>query len=262
MTNDQWADERPTAAPIGRPRVFIDIESTGTNPHHDRIVEISCLREDPGGAEQQRTHRVNPVINIPASASKVHGIYDGDVDEEPPFAAYARSFNAFLDGCDLVGFNLINFDLVMLAAEFDRVGIPFDLEGRNIIDCMVIFHQQEPRTLEAAVMKYTGQSHDNAHSALADVKATRNIFKAQLEQYPELGTSMEDLHAVCHPTNPDWIDPEGKLTTTVAGPALTFGKHRGRTLEELSDIDPGYLSWILNSDFPAAVKDVVKGFVV
>ena len=68
----------------------------------------------------------------------------------------------------------------------------------------------------------------DAHTSLAEVKAAMEILESQLKDHPELGSSMESLHAFCHPRQPDWIDDEGKVVLTDEGPALGFGKHRGR----------------------------------
>ena len=62
---------------------------------------------------------------------KVHGITDEDVADKPSFRQYAKNLIAFLEGADLGGFGAIRFDLPMLAAEFRRVGLEFDLNGRT-----------------------------------------------------------------------------------------------------------------------------------
>ena len=63
---------------------------------------------------------------------------------------------------------------------------------------------------------------------------------------------------MCHPKEPDWIDDEGKLLTTDNGPALGFGKHRGRLLKDIANLDADYLNWIIYGDFTATVKQVVR----
>ena len=125
---------------MDRPIVFIDLESTGLNPSYDRIVEITVIKVHPDGSEEEKTVRINPEVPIPAGATSVHGITDEDVLNQPPFSRYAKNLLAFLDGSDLAGFNAIRFDLPMLRAEFARAGVRFDLEGRNVVDPMVIFH--------------------------------------------------------------------------------------------------------------------------
>jgi len=59
---------------LERPIAFIDVETTGTNPHSDRVVELSILRIQPDGKEEYKSHRVNPGVPIPPEATAVHGI--------------------------------------------------------------------------------------------------------------------------------------------------------------------------------------------
>jgi len=239
----------------------VDLETTGVNPQVDRIVEITVLRIDPDGTTQQRTVRVNPGTSIPAGAIDVHGITDEMVAGEPGFAQYAKGFYSFLDGCDLSGFGIKGFDVPLLRAEFLRAGIDFSIDDRRIVDALVIYHAREPRDLSAAYSKFCGKTLEDAHTSMNDVLAAKEVLEAMVVMYADLGNTVEQLHDACHVKDASWIDDDGKLVISDNGPALGFGKHRGRALKELAVMDPGYLSWILHSDFTATVKDVVKEFV-
>src|SRR4029079_1806743 len=96
---------------LARPLAVIDLETTGTDPQKDRIVEISILKLLPDSRQVHRTRRLHPGLPIPAAASAVHGITDADVADEPRFVQVADGLLRFLDGCDLCGFNLKRFDL-------------------------------------------------------------------------------------------------------------------------------------------------------
>jgi hypothetical protein len=109
---------------LARPLAIIDLETTGTNPQSDRIVEISILKLPPDGPPLQRTRRLNPGVPIPPAATAVHGITDADVADAPRFEQVAGALLAFLDGCDLCGFNLKRFDLQLLCQEFAQPGLP------------------------------------------------------------------------------------------------------------------------------------------
>ena len=99
---------------LKRPIVFFDLETTGVDPAHDRIVEISMIKISPDGEETVKTRRLNPEMPIPPEATAVHGITDEDVKDCPTFARIARSLEAFLVGCDFGGFNSNRFDLPVL----------------------------------------------------------------------------------------------------------------------------------------------------
>ena len=82
----------------------------------DRIIEVSVLKLLPGGAHDHRTRRVNPGVPIPMEATTIHGISDDDVADMPTFRAIAPGLARYLDGCDLCGYNILKYDLRLLAA--------------------------------------------------------------------------------------------------------------------------------------------------
>ena len=40
-------------------------------------------------------------------------------------------------------------------------------------------------------------------------------------------------------------------------PTLSFGKHKGKTVDEVLENEPGYFGWLLNADFPLYTKKVL-----
>lgn len=242
---------------LERPIAFIDVETTGTNPNSDRVVELSILRIQPDGTEEYKSHRVNPEIPIPADATAIHGITDADVSGLPMFSQYARSVRDFLEGCDIAGFNVIKFDLPCLEAEFARVGIEFSRRGRYLVDSMVIYHQRDPRDLKAAYRKYCGLEMENAHVAEEDAKAAAAILDGQLEIYDDLPKDMAGLCAICYQVQENCIDVDGKFIWVEGEAVCNFGKkYRGRKLRDIAATDPSYLSWITGSDFSVEVKKI------
>jgi Exonuclease len=144
---------------LERPLAVIDLETTGIDTKIDRIIEVSVLKLLPGGGHDHRTRRVNPGVPIPAEATQVHGITDDDVADCPTFRAIAPGLARFLEGCDLAGFNILKYDLRLLAAEYNRAGVGFSIAGRKVIDACHIFHQRERRDLTAAYRFYCGLDH-------------------------------------------------------------------------------------------------------
>src|SRR5690606_5341836 len=79
---------------LDRPLVFLDLETTGLSPAHDRIVELAIIKVTPQGDVLERVRRFDPGCPIPPEATAVHGIGDDDVRGEPPFARRARALAA------------------------------------------------------------------------------------------------------------------------------------------------------------------------
>lgn len=245
---------------LNRPLAFIDIESTGTSPARDRIVEIAVLKLFPDGSETFRVKRANPGIPIPPEATAVHGITDADVAEAPPFAAYARGIYEFLSDCDFAGFGITRFDLPLLRAEFQRArkGIDFSWRDRAVIDAMTIFHERNRRDLSAAVLHYCGRVFPQAHSAEEDVRAALDVLHAQIEKHNDLPRTVDELHRLLNPGMENSIDHEGHFAWEGDVPMVAFGMHKGRPLGEVVDQDRDYWGWVLGGDFSADVKDIVR----
>lgn len=233
---------------LDRPLVFFDLETTGLNLKTDRIVELALIRISPQGDVLERVRRFNPGIPIPPEATAVHGITDEDVAESAPFCARAKALFELLEDCDLSGFNVRRFDVPMLAAEFARCGLKFDLEGRRVVDMQNIFHREEPRDLSAAARFYLEREHEEAHTALGDIRTSAAVLSAQLQRYPHVPRDLDGLHAYCEEYAPyrtevdRWFGPEDQ------GRVFRRGKHKGRPLDEVAATDPDYLRWMLGAD--------------
>jgi DNA polymerase-3 subunit epsilon len=241
---------------LHKPLAFFDLETTGITVGADRIVEISVLKLMPDGSKSVLTKRVNPEIPIPEGASKVHGIYDKDVANEPTFKQVAPEISAFIGNADLAGYNSNKFDIPMLVDEFLRVEIAFDMKGRRMVDVQNIFHKMEQRTLAAAYKFYCQKEIENAHSAEADIIATYEVFVAQLERYPDLAKDVEGLHQFTAMTQN--VDLAGRIVfNEKKEEVFNFGKHKGRSVAEVFDKEPSYYDWMLKGDFPAETKQVL-----
>jgi DNA polymerase III subunit epsilon len=244
---------------LRRPLAFIDLESTGTSPERDRIVEIAVLKLHPDGREEFRCKRVNPGVPIPPDATAVHGITDADVADEPQFIQYARAVYGFLKGCDFGGFGITRFDLPLLRTEFWRTRqIDFRWRECAVIDAMAIFHTQHPRDLSAAVRLYCGRNFSEAHAAQDDVRAAMDVLHAQLERHPDLPRNVDELDRLFNPETKDWVDHDGRFVLIGGEATIAFGSNRGRSLRDLAAAEPDYLAWILDSDFTPEVQQIVR----
>jgi DNA polymerase III subunit epsilon len=241
---------------LKKPIVFFDLETTGIDVVKDRIVEISLLKVSPDGKEETKTMRINPEMPIPPHVTEIHGISDEDVKNEPTFNTVAKDVAKYIEGCDLAGYNSNKFDIPLLAEEFLRVGVDFDMKKSRFVDVQVIFHKMEQRTLSAAYKFYCEKNLDNAHSAEADTKATYEILKAQIDRYNDITNDVEELSKVSsHNKNADFA---GRIIFNDKDQEVfNFGKYKGQTVESVLEKDQGYFSWMLNSDFPLYTKKVL-----
>ena len=250
-----------TILPLDRPLVVFDTETTGTNPRSDRIIEIACVKVHPDGRRETWQKRLDPGLPIPPGSTAIHGIHDADVAGSPRFSDVASELAAFLDGCDLAGYNITGFDLPALRTEFLRAGIVFDIAERRLVDAQRIFFAREPRHLTAAARFYCQAEHNGAHGALSDAEMTLQVLMGELKRYEDLPRSVAELHALfCAGLDQD-LDPEGRFRLVNGEPTVNFGKNRGRTLKDMSRQEPGFLRWILKGDFSKPVKEIARKFL-
>ncbi len=241
---------------IKNPLAVIDLETTGIDIVHDRVVEIAVLKILPDGSENMRVRRVNPGMPIPPEATAIHGITDEDVRNEPTFKEIARSLANHLEGCDFAGFNSNKFDLPLLAEEFLRAGVDIDLKRRKFIDVQTIFHKMEKRTLGAAYKFYMDKELTDAHTAGADTMATYEILMAQLDRYPELKNDVNYLSEFSSFNRN--VDFAGRIILDDRGvEVFNFGKHKGLPVVEVLKKEPSYYSWMMNGDFPLYTNRVL-----
>ena len=242
---------------LTKPIVFFDLETTGINIATDKIVEISILKVFPNGNKESKTWLVNPEMEIPQGSIDVHGITNEKVAAEPTFKELAPQVNEMIADADLAGFNSNRFDIPLLAEELMRAGIDFDMKNRKAIDVQVIFHKKEQRTLSAGYQFYCGRELEGAHGAEADTNATYEILLAQLDKYEDIENSVDALSE--YSTHGERADFAGFiLMNDEKQEIFSFGKYKGRTVEEVFKENPGYNNWMQNADFPLYTKKVLN----
>ena len=244
------------ALQLNRPICFVDIETTGINITNDRIVEMAVLKLNPDGTQEEKLWLVNPEIPIPVEAAAVHGITDEKVADAPTFKQLAAEISAFIINCDLAGFNSDRFDIPLLAEEMLRADFDFDLKNLKTVDVQTIFHKMEQRTLTAALKFYCEQDLTDAHSAMADTRATFDVLQAQLNRYTDLEPNVEFLSSFT--SRRKSADLAGFIIFNKAGQeCFSFGKHKGKTVDQVLEEEQGYFGWLMKADFPRYTKKVL-----
>lgn len=259
---------------LDRNLVFFDLEATGLSVIRDRIVQIAMIKYFKNGKEPEQLEMlINPGIPIGLEAMQVHGITPKDVSNKPTFQQVAQKIYDFIGNADLAGYNSNRFDVPLLMEEFARVGMELSMKNRRTIDAQRIFYKMEPRTLKAALKFYCGIELENAHDALADVKATIDVFKGQLKRYEGVDFVDGDGNVTPAPIKNDmqaiheftsdlrFLDVTQKMKLNDKGvPVFAFGKYNGKPVGETLYKDRNYYNWILTKEFSSQVKQMVREF--
>jgi DNA polymerase III subunit epsilon len=257
---------------LDRDLCFMDLEATGLNVVRDRIVQIAIVKYSAKGKPpEELSMLINPGIPISEEAINVHGIKPKDLANKPVFQQVAQKIYDFIGNADIAGYNSNRFDVPMLMEEFDRVGMEFDISKRRMIDIQRIFYKMEPRTLKAALKFYCDKDMEDAHDALADVRATIDVFTGQLEKYKDVDyldedgvmqkspikKSVAELHEFTNDQR--FLDATQKMRYDPNGVIVfNFGKYVNQPVAEVLSRDKQYYNWILNKEFSSQVKQLVK----
>lgn len=237
---------------LKKPLAVIDLETTGLNLGSDRIVEIAIVRIQTDGTHQIKRKLLNPEIPVSAVSLSLHGISNEMVKDAPTFKQVANEIKQFLDNCDLAGYNSTRFDIPLLAEEFLRVGLEFDFNHRRLVDVQKIFHMMEQRTLSAAYKFYCNKDLIDKHRAEHDATATWEVLQAQIEKYPQLGTSVDSIITCIGDDN--IVDFARRMILENGVEVFNFGKHKGRSVVEVLKAEPQYYDWMMKGDFPMHTK--------
>lgn len=225
--------------------VAFDTETTGLSPFDgDRVIEFAAVELHVGPDLQvQRVvahdFLINPEIPIPRAASKVSGITDDDVADEPLFAERAVTIQGLLANSVLIAHNL-SFDLNFLRTELERCGLRWPRTLAEI-DTLALAQRRLPdlksHKLEA-VARELSIPLDTAHRATYDAEACGRVF-VELSRRQGAPSDIDGMI--------DWADavsppPDtGHLRLGALGVAeFVDGPHKGKTVEQA----PDYLQWM------------------
>lgn len=160
--------------------IVFDTETTGFDPTQgDRVVEIGCvelINGMPTGEKKQ--WYINPERDVPAAATKVHGLTWKFLSDFPIFSIVADEFLAFIDDSKLVAHN----------AEFDFKFINWELQNANhlplplsrMIDTLQMARMKFPgaqNSLDALCKRFgVDSSNRDLHGALLDSEILAEVY--------------------------------------------------------------------------------------
>ncbi len=158
--------------------IALDIETTGSDPEKDRIIEVAAIRFNSRRVEAEWHSLINPAKPLPPAITLLTGITDQMLVSAPPIQKVAQELNRFIGNSPIVGHS-INFDLAFL----NRFGIaPHNLLIDTYDIASVINPTSSRYNLTALAQQY-GILVQGKHRALEDARTTRSLY---LRLYEEL----------------------------------------------------------------------------
>lgn len=215
------------------PLAALDFETTGVNPHHDRIVSYACLdaadAQDPSG--DGLCGLINPGIPVSTAAQKIHRIEPEQLADAPGGQEVIGSLIEWIDRIISAGTGLVvcnaPFDLTMLHAEADRYGVDQpDWDRLLVVDPLIMDWgvsdgEIRPRKLPDLCRFYQVVLTE-AHDARSDAIAARGVAV-------ELGRRDEGIGSV---DLAELIDKQRQWFAAKAEDWNVYARSRGRSLDD------------------------------
>ena len=157
--------------------IVYDLETTDYNPKRAEIVEIAAKRLSHIGSELESYHQlVKPSRAIPASSTRVHGIDNETVKDEPSIEAVLPGFLSFIQDRILIGHNVIEFDNMVLERDLRRLDVGLSNPCYDTLVTAQRLYPRETCNLEALSDKF-GIEHETMHRAIEDVQVNHRVFE-------------------------------------------------------------------------------------
>jgi DNA polymerase-3 subunit epsilon len=199
-------------------------------------------------------------FEISPGAFEKHGLTKEFILENGiPSNEVMEAFNRFCEDCDMLSYNGNNFDIKFIDKEMRVAGIEFSLD-RVFYDSMRLEAMLNPRRLEIIYKNYTGRDLDDAHNALADVNATIEVFKHQINKFSEQDITLDEIMGF---EESHIFDISGMIKKEDDKIIFAKGKYRGVEFMEVCKGDPSYIQWFMkNPDFSEHTKNILRNYYI
>ena len=172
--------------------VVLDIETTGLSKYYHKITEIAAVRVVEGKVVEEFQSLVNPETHIPSFITKLTGISDKMVKDAPVIDDVMPKFVEFLGESIVVGHNA-TFDYGFLTENANAV------LGKHLMNDRLCTMKLASRCLPQLSRRrlkdlcaYFEVENSQAHRAMADTKATVEVFGQMCSLLAEKGLKSSD----------------------------------------------------------------------
>lgn len=163
--------------------VIFDVESTGTDPSSDEIIQIAAIKLNKQGEPIQTFNKLIRNTKPVGSSVYVHGFSDQYLLENGlDKKQVLEDFLSFSNGCVIVGHN-VSFDLSILNKELSKL----NMEKANFLanyDTLEIYRKYYPQLENhklATISSFIGSMTKPDHDAYNDILATSEILLFSLK---------------------------------------------------------------------------------
>lgn len=209
--------------------ICIDCETTGLDPKQDRIIEVAAMRFSLTDTYDTFESLVDPECLIPETSIAIHKISADMVVGKPTIASILPSLLQMVGNSTIVGHG-VGFDIEVISAAADRLGIPCTLRKNPFLDTLRLarLYGDSPTNSLDQLRRHFNIPLEGAHRAMSDVIVNIEVFKRLVHKY----RTTEQIFDV--------------LARPIELKIMPLGKHKGRPMKE---VPIEYLIWASHKDF-------------
>lgn len=156
---------------------FVDIETTGSNPVKNRVIEIAIVRVEGNELVDRWSSLINPGMPIPSFIRNFTGINEEMLLDKPIFEEVADEILERLEGYVFVAHN-VRFDYGFLKNEFKRIGK--DLKAKQLCTVKLsrrLYTEYKKHNLDAVMNRLELDPVTDRHRALGDADLLYQFWK-------------------------------------------------------------------------------------
>ncbi|SME97273.1 3'-5' exonuclease [Pseudobacteriovorax antillogorgiicola] len=159
--------------------VVFDFETTGLDSYKDRIIEIGGLVVENGKAVDEFSTLIKPDIPLPTTASKITGITEEMLADQPSIEDELPKFLKFIEGSILVAHNA-EFDMAFLRNTCERLGYQIQWPSFCTLKlARALLPDLESKNLDTLAQHYQ-LSFEARHRSIGDCKVTSAVLQSFL----------------------------------------------------------------------------------
>jgi len=163
---------------------FVDVETTGSNPQSDRVIEIGIIRVENGKIVDHMDTLINPMAHIPPFISNMTGISPADLTGAPLFEEVKTKVFELLDEALFVAHN-VNFDYSFIKHEFMRLDANFNAKTLCTVRlARSLFPTMKKYNLDALIQQFNLPIKDR-HRAYSDAYCLYDFYDKTLDLFEE-----------------------------------------------------------------------------
>ncbi len=181
-----------------------DLETTGGNHQHDKIIEIGLVRIKDLKIQAKKSFLIQPEVHIPDFIQKLTSIKDSDVSDSPLIEDVIDEILEFMGDSILVAHNT-SFDVPFFNSVLKRLGRA-ELTNKSI--CTNLMTKYMIPNLLSSNLNYMSRifnlEHQKAHRALDDAMASADLLLKYLSIF--IHKNISKINSLYYPKNKFELD--------------------------------------------------------